>query len=448
METQSSSFNAIHQALEDGTLLHVKKMLSDSLHPGEIANLLESLPTPKRLILWELINQDITGDVLVEVNDEVRATLIQTTQTEELIQAFENLETDDLADIIQDLPATVSEQVLQSMDKQNRVRLEEVLLYPEDSAGGMMNIDTITVRADVSLDVVQRYLRLLKGSIPKHTDSLVVVNREDHYLGILTFSNILTSHPDVTVAETMSHDVDAIDVNMSSHDVASRFEQRDLTTAPVIDETGALLGRITIDDVVDVIREEGEQTLMNMAGLDQETDMFAPVFTSAKKRSAWLAVNLITALLASWVIGLFEQTLDKFVALAILMPVVTSMGGIAGSQTLTIVIRGLALGQLNDANTRIFLYKELGIGLVNGLIWSIVVGLIAVAWFEINQVGILIAIAIAINLLGAALSGVIIPIVMQRMGIDPALAGSVVLTAITDIVGFMAFLGLATLYLI
>ena len=443
----ATTLYTINQALEEGTLLQVKNLLNHALHPAEIGHFLESLPPSKRVIVWELIEPEVGGDVLMAVNDEVRAALIKTTQPKDLIQATENLDTDDLADLIQDLPAALSNEVLQSMDKQNRQRLEKVLSYPEDSAGGLMNTDTITVRADVSLDVVQRYLRRLRGKIPDQTDSLMVVNRSDHYLGVLHFSDILTHEQHKSVAETMSHEVEALPVTMSEHEVAKRFEQRDLVSAPVIDENGELLGRITIDDVIDVIRDEAEHSLMSMAGLDEENDMFAPVMTSAKKRSAWLAVNLLTALMASWVIGLFANTLSQFVALAILMPIVSSMGGIAGSQTLTIVIRGLALGQVSSTNTRILLVKELAIGVVNGIIWSLFVAIIAIAWFQSYEIGVIIAIALFINLTIAALSGVLIPVMMDKMGIDPALAGSVMLTAVTDIVGFMAFLGLASAYL-
>jgi len=444
----TTTLSAINQALEAGTLLHVKKLLNHALHPAEIGHFLESLPPAKRVLVWELIDPDIGGDVLMEVNDEVRAVLIKATQPKDLIQATENLDTDDLADLIQDLPTALSNEVLQSMDNQNRQRLEKVLSYPEDSAGGLMNTDTVTVRADVTLDVVQRYLRRLRGKIPDQTDSLMVVNRSDQYLGVLLFSDILTNEQDKSVAETMLHEVEALPVDMSQHEVAKRFEQRDLVSAPVVDETGQLLGRITIDDVIDVIRDEAEHSLMSMAGLDEENDMFAPVLDSTKKRSAWLAVNLLTALMASWVIGLFEGTLSQFVALAILMPIVSSMGGVAGSQTLTIVIRGLALGQVSNVNTRTLLAKELAIGALNGILWSLFVAAITIAWFQSYEIGIIIAIAMLINLVVAALSGVLIPIMMDKIGIDPALAGSVMLTAVTDIVGFMAFLGLAALYLV
>ncbi|MBT5231655.1 MAG: magnesium transporter [Methylococcales bacterium] len=441
------SIHDIYKALEAGTLLQVKSLLNNALHPAEIGHFLESLPPSKRLVVWELIEPEIAGDILLEVNDEVRAGLIKTTQPKDLIQATENLDTDDLADLLQDLPSSIVAEVLQSMDKQNRLRLEKVLSYPEDSAGGLMNPDTVTVRADVTLDVVQRYLRLMKNKMADNTDCCIVVNRTDHYLGILWFTDILTSDPSSTVAQVMSHDVDAITVHTRDKEVAQLFEQRNLISAPVVTKSGLLIGRITIDDVVDVIRDEAEHSLMSMAGLDEDNDMFAPVLTSTKKRAAWLAVNLITALLAVWSISLFEGTIREYVALAILMPIVSSMGGIAGSQTLTIVIRGLALGQVSKSNTKSLLLKELAIGTLNGLIWSLFVAIIAVAWYQNIDIGAVIAIAMLVNLSLAAVAGVLIPIAMVRIGIDPALAGSVLLTTVTDIVGFVAFLGLATIYL-
>ena len=441
------SIHDIYKALEAGTLLQVKSLLNNALHPAEIGHFLESLPPSKRLVVWELIEPEIAGDILLEVNDEVRAGLIKTTQPKDLIQATENLDTDDLADLLQDLPSSIVAEVLQSMDKQNRLRLEKVLSYPEDSAGGLMNPDTVTVRADVTLDVVQRYLRLMKNKMADNTDCCIVVNRTDHYLGILWFTDILTSDPSSTVAQVMSHDVDAITVHTRDKEVAQLFEQRNLISAPVVTKSGLLIGRITIDVVVDVIRDEAEHSLMSMAGLDEDNDMFAPVLTSTKKRAAWLALNLITALLAVWSISLFEGTIREYVALAILMPIVSSMGGIAGSQTLTIVIRGLALGQVSKSNTKSLLLKELAIGTLNGLIWSLFVAIIAVAWYQNIDIGAVIAIAMLVNLSLAAVAGVLIPIAMVRIGIDPALAGSVLLTTVTDIVGFVAFLGLATIYL-
>ncbi len=432
----------LSHALESGAAEQVRRLLHN-LHPAEIADILESVPVQKRLLLWELVDPEVRGEVLLHVNDEVRAGLIDEMETGELIQATEGLDTDDLADLLQDLPGTVIHEVIRSLDKQNRARLETVLSYPEDTAGGLMNVDTVTVRADVTLDVVLRYLRL-RGSIPEMTDSLFVVDRDDHYLGVLPLTTLLTSDPDLTVAEVMDTSVEGIPADMPAQQVARLFEDRDLVSAPVIDAEGRLLGRITIDDVVDVIRDEADHNMMSMAGLDEEDDIFAPVLPSARRRAVWLGINLLTAFLASWVIGLFEGTLQKVVALAVLMPIVASMGGIAGSQTLTIVIRGLALGQVGESNARWLMLKELAVSVLNGIIWALVVAVIAIAWFQDFRIGIVIGAAMIINLLCAALAGFSIPLVLNRMGIDPALAGGVLLTTVTDVVGFMVFLGLGT----
>ncbi|MGD2074287.1 MAG: magnesium transporter [Gammaproteobacteria bacterium] len=437
---------ALTEALQSGTASQVRYLLS-SLHPAETADLLESLPHGPRKLLWELVAAEDRGEVLLEVKDEVRAGLIEEMETHQLVEATEGLDTDDLADLLQDLPGAVIHELLHSMDKQNRQRLEAVMSYPEDTAGGLMNPDMVTVRANVSLDVVLRYLRL-RGDIPDLTDSLMVVNRFDKYQGVLPLTTLLTSDPESSVAEVMERTVDGIPATMSDVDVARLFEDRDLVSAAVVDEENRLLGRITIDDVVDVIREEADHSLMSMAGLDEEDDIFAPAVLSARRRAVWLGINLATAFLASWVIGLFESTLDRVVALAVLMPIVASMGGIAGSQTLTIMIRGLALGQVGSSNARSLMYKELMVSIMNGLIWSLVVALIATAWFQNVQIGVIIACALIINLICAALSGFAIPLALKRVGIDPALAGSVLLTTITDVVGFMAFLGLGTLYLL
>ncbi|UCE77708.1 MAG: magnesium transporter [Gammaproteobacteria bacterium] len=437
---------ALTEALQSGTAGQVRYLLS-GLHPAESADLLESLPHGPRELLWELVAPEDQGEVLIELNEEVRAGLIEQMETHQLIEATEGLDTDDLADLLINLPGTVIHELLHSMDKQNRQRLEAVLSYPEDTAGGLMNPDMVTVRANVSLDVVLRYLRL-RGDIPDLTDSLMVVNRFDKYQGVLPLTTLLTSDPDASVAEVMDRSVDGIPASMPDVDVARLFQDRDLVSAAVVDDDNRLLGRITIDDVVDVIREEADHSLMSMAGLDEDDDIFAPVVRSARRRAVWLGINLATAFLASWVIGLFESTLDKVVALAVLMPIVASMGGIAGSQTLTIMIRGLALGQVGSGNARSLMYKEIMVSIMNGLIWSLVVALIAVAWFQKMEIGIIIGCAIVINLICAAVAGFAIPLLLKRVGIDPALAGSVLLTTITDVVGFMAFLGLGTLYLL
>jgi len=436
---------SVNRELESGALHNVQMMLND-LHPAELAQMLESMPQRRRKFVWEMIEAENKGEVLLHVNDEVRAGLIENMADVQLVAAADGMDTDDLADLIIDLPDTVIAEVLRSMDKQDRSRLETVLAYPEDSAGGLMNTDTITVRSEATLDVVFRYLRL-HGELPDHTDALIVVNRFDHYLGQLSLRVLLTSDPTQTVAEVMNREKPAIPVNMPDNEVAQIFENRDLISAPVVDAENKLLGRITIDDVVDVIRDEADHSLMSMAGLDEEGDMFAPVLVSTRRRAVWLGINLITAFLAAWVIGLFQTTLDKVVALAVLMPVAASMGGVAGTQTLTLVIRGLALGQIGKTNARTLLWKELRVGLLNGILWAVVVAIVAIAWFDDARIGGFIAAAMLINLITAAAAGFSVPLLLRRFGMDPALGGSVTLTTITDVVGYASFLGLAAWYL-
>ena len=438
---------ALAAALESGgALVNARKMLK-SLHPAEIAHLLESVPPRERALAWELVDAELEGDVLSHIGDEVRASLLRLMDTNELVAATEGMETDDLADILQDLPRVVIRTVLQSMDEQDRQRVEAVLSYPEDTAGGLMNTDTITVRPDVTLDVVLRYLRR-RGEIPETTDSLIVVTRADQYIGLLSLADLLTQDPSLAVAEVMMRDVEGIPATLPAGEVSNLFEQLDLISAPVINDAGQLLGRITIDDVVDVIRDEAEHSLMSMAGLREEEDIFAPVVISAQRRAVWLGINLMTAFLASWVIGLFEATIEKIVALAVLMPIVASMGGIAGSQTITLVIRGMALGRVGAANAKRVVMKELAVGALNGILWAAVVAVVASVWYKDYRIGAIIAAAMAINLITAALVGATLPLLLRRMGADPALAGSVVLTTVTDVIGFMAFLGLATVFLI
>ncbi len=445
-DTHNSLLESISLCLRSDQPEKIVELLSD-MHPAEIAHLLESLPVNQREKIWPYVPDDSDGEILLHLNDEARAALINKMENNELVAATEALDTDDLADILPEMPQDVIQEILLSLETQERDRLKSVLSYDEDSAGGLMDLDTIVIRADISLDVVLRYLRQ-KASLPKGTDNLFVVDRENHYLGLLPLSLILTSDPELLVNELMVTNIDGIHAHKHARDVANLFEHRDLITAPVIDDENHLLGRITIDDVVDVIRDEADHSLMSMAGLHEEDDMFAPVFASTRRRSIWLGVNLLTAFLASWVIGLFGATIEKMVALAILMPIVASMGGIAGSQTLTLVIRGMALGQIGKGNSRRLLLKEMWIGVWNGLIWAVIIAGVAGLWFQNIQLGFVIAAAITINLIVAAISGATIPLLLKRFGADPALSGSVVLTTVTDIVGFIAFLGLATLYLL
>lgn len=442
--TPEQHLDSFREALKQGKNQHIWRMLSD-LHPAEIAHVLESLPSRERQFVWKMVNPDDEGDILLFVNDEVRAGLIKDMDSAELIAATDGMDLDDLADLLNDLPDVVIKEVLYSLDKQDRQRLESVLSYPEDSAGGLMDVDTVTVRADVTLDVVMRYLRL-RGELPAFTDKLIVVNRYDMYLGYLDLAKILTSDPGLTVADVMSTEMDPVPVSLEAHEVARLFEKRDLISSPVVNNDNRLIGRITIDDIVDVIRDEGDHSLMSMAGMHEEDDMFAPVISSAKRRAIWLGINLLTAFLAAWVIGLFQLTLEKVVALAVLMPIAASMGGIAGTQTLTLVIRGMALGHIGKSNSRWLLYKEAAVGALNGIVWAVVVGTVAVLWFKNVMIGSFIGAAMLINLIFAAIAGFSIPLLLKRLNIDPALAGSVILTTVTDIIGYVAFLGMATLY--
>jgi magnesium transporter len=436
----------LSEALDSGTKNQVRHLLKN-LSAAEIGDLLESLPLAKRLAVWDRTDPELEGEVLVEVNDEVRATLIRDSSHEELIAAVDDLHLDDLADILDDLPDAVISEVLRSMDRQERERLTQVLSHPEDSAGGLMDPDVITIRPDVTLDVVLRYLRA-RGELPEVFDLLFVVDRRGHYLGCLKLSDLLTRELSKSVGELMDSSARTIPIDMHESQVALEFEHHDLLSAPVLDDQSRLLGRITIDDVVDVIREEAEHSVLTMAGLDEEEDMFAPVVQSASRRWIWLGVNLITALLAASVLYAFEATLDQIVATAVLFPVVMSMGGIAGTQTLTLMVRGMATGQVSTANSPALLRKELAVGLLNGIVFSIVVAVIAWLWYQDALLGLVMAAAILLNLLAGALAGALIPGILKRMSIDPALAGGVVLTTVTDVIGILAFIGLATFMLL
>ncbi len=444
-EQNLTQLETLRAALDSGTLRTVRRLLS-SLHPAEIASLIESLPKANRSVVWQIVDPDDGGEVLVHVNDDIRAQLIAETDEPDLIAALEGMELDDLADIIEDLPLRVNEQVLTTLDQQDRQRLEAVLAFDEDCAGGIMNIDTVTVRPDVELDVVLRYLRL-RGELPENTDSLFVVNRYNEFMGELAVSDILTKDPNVTVAEVMISDAKPIPATMHEDQVAKIFEERDLVSAGVIDENRRLIGRITIDDVVDVIREQADHNILGLAGLDEEEDVFGPIVPSAKRRALWLTINLGTAILASWVIARFQVTIDKIVALAVLMPIVASMGGNAGTQTLTLMVRGLALGQVERSNARWLLGKEIAVSFLNGLALAILTALITYLWFQDTQIALIIGVALIINLLISAIAGVVIPLFLKSRGIDPALAGSIVLTTVTDVFGFLVFLGLASLIL-
>ena len=442
--TSGDILEEFHQLLESGVLDSAREILN-RLHPSEIADILESLPGKERGTVWNLLDPEVEGDVLSELQDAVRTDLLEQMHPQEVAEATKDLDIDDAADIIQDLPEDIQDSVLLSMDEQNRQRISSVLSYHEDTAGGLMNTDVISIRADVTFDVVSRYLRRI-GNIPAGTDNLMVVDRENKYLGVLSLVNLLIREPESNVSEFMIEE-SGIEAETPATEVATIFEHRDLVSAAVVDKNNKLLGRITIDDVVDVIQEKAEKTVRSMAGLGED-EMFSPVFYSARRRALWLGINLATAFLASWVIGRFEDTIQQLVALAILMPIVAGMGGIAGSQTLTIAIRGIALGQISRSNIRALFSKELAVGMLNGIVWAFVVCLIVIFWFNDIHLGFIMGLAMIINLIIAALAGASIPVFLKRFNIDPAIAGGVILTTITDVIGFMTFLGLATIFLI
>ena len=440
------SLQNLMTALEASDHDEAKLQIKD-LHPGELALLFEAIQPKDRSILWPGIEISVQGEILKEVNEDVQSQLIAEMSVDSLVKATEKLDTDDLADIVPNMPESAVHSLLLTLDFKHRERLNKVLSYPENSAGGLMNTDFITVRPDVSIRAVIRYLRLLK-EMPVDTDQVFVVDRNFNYLGSLLITSLLTAEPQEMVEKFISNDFSKpVVADTDESEVALLFEQRNLISAPVIDEDNQLVGRITIDDVVDVIRDQAEHSVMSMVGLDEDEDVFAPILHSSKKRSIWLGVNLITALIAVYFIGLFEATLQQKIALAILMPVVASMGGIAGTQTLIIVTRGIATGKVTTANIKALINKELAVSGLNGIIWSLVIGLITYYWFSDLLLSLIIALAIITNLIVAAFSGAFLPLLLSKLRIDPALAGGVILTTITDVIGFVAFLGLAALFI-
>ncbi len=436
----------IIELLEEGSINDVRLFIH-SLYPAETAHIIESLELTEREKIWSVIPPNVMGEILVKLHVEVATELIKITDRKDLIKATEKLESDDMLDLLHALPEPLLSQVFDSIAEVERKRLESALSYDDHTAGGIMSLDVLTIRADVSLNVVSRYLHK-RGAMSETTDSLIVVDRNNHFQGLLPVTYLLTKDGHLKVSEVMNSNENGISYKMPTSEVALLFEQRDILSAPVLSEEGLILGQISIDNVINIIRNEEGHSLMSRVGLDEEQDMFAPVAVSAKRRAVWLGVNLFTAFLAAWVIGLFEATIDQIVALAVLMPIVASMGGIAGSQTLTLVIRGIALQQVNDANAGKILVKELLIGVVNGILWAIVVTIIAGLWFQSLSLGLLLGSAMVINLICAALAGATIPLALDKIGIDPALAGGVLLTTVTDVIGFMAFLGLATIFLL
>ena len=421
--------------------------IRDSLHPADIADILESLPIEGRLIVWDLVKVESDGDILVEVSDAVRQTLIADMDSTELLAAAEYLDTDEIADIAQDLPEDVLQDLLESLDVQNRERLESALSYPESTVGALMDYDVVTIRDNVNLEVVLNYLRKL-GKLPSNTDKLFVVNSNGIILGILPLKAIVVSDQMSKVKDVMSSDLVLFGPDDLAEEASDAFERYDLITAPVVDKKNKLIGRLSVDAVVDFIKEDAENEKLSMAGLREEEDLFSSIWKSVKNRWAWLAINLVTAIVASRVIGVFEGSIEKVVALAALMPIVAGIGGNSGNQTTTMIVRGLALGQVNLTNIQRLIYKELGVALLNGILWGSVLGVFAFILYENIYLGLVMTGAMILNLLLSAVMGVMIPLLLSKFGRDPAVGSSILITAMTDSGGFFIFLGLATLVLL
>ena len=439
----------ITDALEKSPESGVTSLLK-SMSPAGISRVIESLPGDLRSPLWLQLPRVKKGEVLLELQGELRRNLIKQTDEKELVACLSVMQMDEIADLDDDLPISVVDAMVKTMDIHLRERYEQVRLYPDDVAGGLMDVDATAVRGDVSFKAVFRYLRRLRqreGSLPEHLDSLMVIDRHNHLMGTLPLSDLVSYDISTTVSDVMTSNVVGITPLTSANEVARIFEDQDLLSSPVIDDKGHLMGRITVDDVINVMRDQADREILRRAGLDQHEDMFAPVINSSVRRALWLGINLLTAFLAAWVIGLFEGSIEKMVALAVLMPVVASMGGVAGSQTLTLVTRGIALDQIGRRNIWKLALHELTIGGLNGLFWAGVVAIIAYYWFNDLMLGLVFGAAMLIVIFTGALVGTFIPLILKRMGIDPALAGGVVLTTATDAIGFFAFLGLATVML-
>ncbi len=417
------------------------------LHPADMAAVLESLPLQERVLVWKLAAPEEDGEVLLEVSDSVRETLIETMGKEELLAAVEDLPADELAELAPDLPHHVVSEALETRDEEEREQIRSALSYEEGQVGAIMDFELVSIRADVSCEVVLRYLRRFE-SLPDHTDKIFVVDEDDVLQGVLPTRKLLVCDPDDLVADVMAHDVVKFRPEDDTEEAAQAFEKYDLVTAPVVDEHKRLIGRLTVDEMVDVIREESEADMLSMAGLQDEEDLFAPVIDSVKNRWVWLAVNLCTAFLASRVIGVFEGSIEKIVALAALMPIVAGIGGNSGNQTITMIVRALATGQLSAARAGHLMKKEVGVALANGLLWGSVMGLVAFLLYKSMGLGLVMVAAMTLNLVLAAMVGVLIPMTMEKLGRDPALGSSVLITAVTDSGGFFIFLGLASLFLL
>ena len=442
----SSRLEALRALLAADTRPRLRRLVH-SLSPREAALLLESLPPARRALAWELVDEEDEGDILVELNDEVRAQVMSGMESAALVDAADGLALDDLADLVADLPQDITERIIRSLDRDDRQLLRSVLTFPPDSAGGLMAPETVSVHPEMSLEAVLGSLRS-HPELPEDLYCVYVVDRERRYRGVLQVRDLLGSSPNAIAGDLMDTEPRAIHCDTPASDVILQFQSIDSSFAAVVDGGGRLIGQITADDVVDALREQTDREILGSVGLDEEDDMFAPVAVSTGRRTLWLGLNLVTALVAAGVVAWFKPAVERVALLAVLLPVVASMGGIAGSQTLTLMVRGLSQGRIQNSNVRWLLYKELAVGLLNGLGWAVVVALVTFGVFSNLEVALIAGAAIAVNLLAAAASGVLVPLVLRRIKIDPALAGGVVLTTITDVIGFAAFLGLASMLLL
>ena len=434
--------NLVHRQ----NLVELQRKLDD-LHSADVAHILEALPLDDRLTIWQLVKVERDGDILLEVSDAVRETLLADMDDHEILAAARDMDADELADLASELPRDVVHELMETLDAQQRERVRSALSYEDDQVGALMDFEMVTIREDVSLEVVLRYLRRLK-ELPGHTDKLFVVDYDGVLKGVLPVKRLLVNDPEKLVSEVMATDPVSFHPDEDGYDAAQAFERYDLISTPVVDKNGKLIGRLTIDEMVDLIREESESEVLNIAGLREEEDIFASVWKSLRNRWAWLAINLVTAFMASRVIGLFEDSIEKLVALAALMPIVAGIGGNSGNQTITMIVRAMALDQVSTGNTSRLIRKELGVGLVNGIVWGGVIGVVAYLLYDSWSLGVVMTAAMILNLLLAALMGVLIPMTLVRMGRDPALGASVMITAVTDSGGFFIFLGLASLFLL
>ena len=445
METynQEKIFEILSKKSED-KFIQIQRILS-KMDSHEIAHCLESTPSEQRKVIWSIIDKSNEADVLSELGEEIQQDLFDEISNEELLDLVQNLELDEMVDILQNLPQQRISFLLSKMTKIDRERVEMVLEYPEDSAGGLLNNDIISVQKDSTLNLVLEYLRSI-GDIPENTDKLFVVSKNNNFIGELKISKIISSNPELKVSDVMNDKPHSFMVNESDKEVSKFFEQNDLISAAVVNHKNELIGRITIDDVVDVIIEDADQNFLSMAGIAEDT--FSPPARAARRRIVWLGLNLITAFVAALAINIFQDAIDKIVYLAVLMPIVASMGGVAATQTLTIVLRGLTLEQISSSNLGWLFKRELAVAILNGIILSLIISLVTYVWFNELILSTLIAAAMIINLLSSVVAGVFVPIILRRLNQDPAIAGSVIVTTVTDVVGFVSFLGLATIFLL